>query len=607
MSTIPSIQAIGAPVRSVNWVRLFPARDADGHDCLVAVMGQQADNLFVLMIDPDTGATKQFGATVPESNYPTAAMLSRDGRLYIGAAYAGHLLRFNPQSDILDPQSESIEDLGPINLPDDTFPCRIDEDADGVLWIGCYGSAGLTSYDPHTGTFTRYGRMDDIDMYCYPLVAPDGTIACEIRMTRPHVVVFDPKTGERRPVGPMTPKEEGGAVILIRSTDGTLYIQSSEGNYRLDHLEAIPVDDIPEAEPVPELSDGSTALFTDAASQIFRAIAITHPATGATRELKIDYEAAGSELFLVHQGPDARIYGSSILPLHLFRYGPGDGELTDLGACSTATGEAYSMGNLDGKLYICSYPAAKLSIYDPSKPYHLGTEPGSNPRDVGRMDEVSYRPRAMLTGPLGRVWTASVPDYGLWGGPLSWYDPQTEAFGTYRDIAGDASCWSLAWLQAQEVMAVGTTIQGGSGTQPRVEQAALFLWDYAQERKVWEGTPDRPVNGINALLCGPDGRLYGTLTGEGVPHELFVFDPETRTFIERLPLPKGHPLDLGLQTGPDGMIYGFTRSCLYRLAPSDLSITEMVREDDAFHVPGPIINDRIYFARVHELCSVGIG
>ncbi|SVC99964.1 uncharacterized protein METZ01_LOCUS352818, partial [marine metagenome] len=80
------IKTIGTPVRSVNWVRLFPTQDADGSDCLVAPMGQQADNLFVLKINPHTGGLKQFKAEVEESHYPTAATLSRDGRIYIGAA-----------------------------------------------------------------------------------------------------------------------------------------------------------------------------------------------------------------------------------------------------------------------------------------------------------------------------------------------------------------------------------------------------------------------------------------------------------------------------------------------------------------------------------------
>ncbi|HIG45416.1 MAG TPA: hypothetical protein EYQ20_02950 [candidate division Zixibacteria bacterium] len=110
---MPSIQTLGVPVHSVNWVRIFPAIDADNKDCLVAVMGQQADNFTVVKIDPGTGATVQVTATIPESNYPTAAILSRSGMIYIGAAHSGHLFRYDPETEILD-------DLGAINPPDDT-------------------------------------------------------------------------------------------------------------------------------------------------------------------------------------------------------------------------------------------------------------------------------------------------------------------------------------------------------------------------------------------------------------------------------------------------------------------------------------------------------
>ena len=148
---MPSIQTIGIPVRSVNWVRVFPTLDAEGRDCLVAVMGQQAAGFTIVKIDPDTGGTSQVTASDPTANFPTSALRSRDGRIYVGAAYAGHLYRY-------DPASEQLDDVGAINLPDDTFPCNMDEDPDGVIWIGCYGSAGLTSYDPSTGE--RSSAMD---------------------------------------------------------------------------------------------------------------------------------------------------------------------------------------------------------------------------------------------------------------------------------------------------------------------------------------------------------------------------------------------------------------------------------------------------------------
>ena len=144
---------------------------------------------------------------------------------------------------------------------------------------------------------------------------------------------------------------------------------------------------------------------------------------------------------------------------------------------------------------------------------------------------------------------------------------------------GDASCYTLAHLESQKLIAVGTTIRGGSGTDPKVSEATLFLWDYHAEQKAWEGTiqrPGAPASVFNALLTGPDGMLYGTVRGRGLD-ELFVFDPATRTFSHRLPLPNGRPLDLGLQYGPDGKIYGFTTAMIYSLDTATRQIEEVLQ------------------------------
>ena len=64
--------------------------------------------------------------------------MSRSGRLYVGGAYAGHLLCFDPAAD-------ALLDLGAIHPEAAVFPCRMDEDADGRIWIG--GENGLTLFD----------------------------------------------------------------------------------------------------------------------------------------------------------------------------------------------------------------------------------------------------------------------------------------------------------------------------------------------------------------------------------------------------------------------------------------------------------------------------
>ncbi|MBN1293588.1 MAG: hypothetical protein JXB48_17240 [Candidatus Latescibacteria bacterium] len=596
LSGPPEIIDLGTPVSSVNWVRLHEGTNRNGNPEIYATMGQNAENLFVLAIDPETGKLRQFVTEVEKANYPTATLMSRSGRLYVGAAYAGHLLCYNPEKEL-------FEDLGAINPNNASFPCAIIEDEDGIIWIGSYGTADLTSYNTATGEFTRHGRMDEVDMYNYPIVNTDGYICNKIMMTRPHLVVFDPKTGKKDTVGPIAEKNKD-TFNLVQGPHNRVYIQSSLGNYRIEGFDAIPVDTIPPNIVPDRPQSGISFTFADAAQQLYRKLEVK-TADGEIRTFDLDYKAAGTDIFCFHKGPDGNIYGSSILPLHLFRYSPSTGDMTDMGECSAAAGEAYSMATLDGSIYISSYPGARVSVYDPARPYSYGTGEENNPRELDRIDDISYRPRSTLAGPLGRVWLASVPDYGLWGGPLSCYDPQTGEKKAYYRIAGDGSCYTMAYLEKQKLIAVGTSIYGGSGTKPKVDQAVLFLWDYEAEEKVWEGTLDRPVSTFNALCTGRDGRLYGTATGDNGP-VIFVFDPDSRSFVSFVELPQGHPLDLSLQNGPDGALYGFTSSCFYRLDPRKLTIKEIVFQEESFDIAGPIVGKDVYFGKGHRLRKIRV-
>lgn len=590
----PEARTIGVPVKLVNWVKTHLGLNAKKEPRIYITMGQQGDNFFVAEVDPRTGSSQQFVGAAKKSNYPTATLMSRSGMLYIGAAYAGHLYRF-------DPLKESLEDLGALNAGKAEFPCAIDEDKAGRIWVGSYGTADLTAFDPKTGEFTRYGRMDDVDMYNYPMVNADGLICNKIMMTKPKCVVFDPKTGRKEVVGPVATKGQD-TLELRKDAQGWVHIVSSLGDFRLQGFKALPEKQAPAPAVKPPFQNIKDVSFVGPEAEPYKQLEI-QMVDGTTRTLDLNLQLAGTDIFYIHVGPDDRIYGSSILPLHLFMYNPGTGALADLGKASSAGGEAYSMANLEGKIYISSYTGATLSVYDPSKPYAFGNTPESNPRDLGRIDKISYRPRSTLAGPLGRVWVASIPDYGMWGGPLSWYDPGTEEKKAYYNIVGAASCYTLAYLPKHDVIAVGTTIQGGSGTTPKVKQSVLFLWNYRDEKKAWEGTMDRPVEAFNALLALPNGKLLGTVRGGEKP-ELFLFDPEKKAFEKRADLPAGAPLDLGLALGPDGKVYGFTKSCLYRLDPDSLKATAILTQEDEFEIAGPILGNDIYYAKGPTLKSV---
>ena len=223
-------------------------------------------------------------------------------------------------------------------------------------------------------------------------------------------------------------------------------------------------------------------------------------------------------------GPDGRIYGSSMLPLRLFVYDPDKNTAKNLGKASFATGEIYSMGSLDGHLYLCSYPEGRLSVYDPKKPLQFGDKEDSNPRELGQMGESLYRPRAMVAGPHGRVYIGGYPDYGLIGGGLGVYDPKKNEKRTFRNIIQNQSIASLAYVEKLDLLAAGSSVRGGTGTHAIEKEAKLMLWDPKDEKKVFETIPVPEAKTILSLASTSDGILYGITNTEKV----FVFDAGKR-------------------------------------------------------------------------------
>lgn len=619
-STAP--RELGVPVRSINWVRLYPGKLRDGTPSLWASMGQTRGGMFVCNIDLGTGKVRQFNCTLPNEDYPTAGFRSpTTGIVYVGGAHEGHLWAIDPN---LPPDQQKLRDLGKIDPELAIFPCRIDEAPDGTIWVGAYGGCCLSRFDPRTGTFRKYGRMDETDQYFYPLCGKDGTIAGLVKMCKMHVVVIDPESGEKRTVGPTVDTdavgggaEAGKRIHFFRGTDGLLYIKSVEGNFRLAGMEAIPVDTLPDEEQEATLPDGSSAQFTDRAAMVFRDLKITRP-DGTSRHIGLDWVGTGTNIFAIAQGPDGNIYGSSILPEHLFRCAPDGSDMIDLGQCSVATGEAYSMAPLGGKLYIASYPAARFSIYDPAKPYRFGEDENANPRDIGRIDNVAYRPRAMLAGPAGKVWIGSVPDYGMWGGTLASFDPATQQFSSHRNIIQDASVVSLAYIKDLNLILAGTSIHGGSGTQPKISTTQFILWNPDTDTLAsCESFGLEQIDGVTSLLGVDGGLAYAIVNtnhtaADGKPAlraELLLVDVRRKQVLDRSAFDdtSGWPIEVSLVQDKRGRVFGASGLTVFQVKPGSAQrsvVWQAPSRAEGIYVAGPIIDSTYYFGTEHKLRSI---
>ncbi len=636
-----SVRDLGIPVKGVSWARLHPGQTADGKPSLLASMSQNNGGLFVLDIDLANGHCRQYHAKNPvDSTFSCGTFRSMlTGILYVASGWDAHLHRY----DANHPE-RGLEDLGKFDA-DSTAPFQLCERPDGSIWIGAYPGARLTRYDPATGKFTSFGRMDDTDNYVYPLSGDDGSLAAVVKFVRPHLITIDPATGEHREVGPAItdPSDKSLFLKFFKGTDRRLYLDSHAGKFRVDGMNLTPVADVPALLPgIPAtyehasqaplvMPGGWTAHFLDdnlngTGTPRHVLLANVNPLIDS-RTLVLDWVGGGSNIHIINPGPGGLLYGSSYMPNHLFRATLDGSKIEDLAAHSIAMGEAYSTAVLDGKLYLASYPEARLSVYDPAASGKFGTAPGSNPRDLGRLDAISYRPNALITTPDGRLWMGSSPDYGLHGGTLAWYNPKTGEKKSHRDIVPDTSPASMLYLPELKQILIGLSIEAGTGVPIKRLEGAFALWDPAKDELVWSGDLGiKDLTDVTSLAPAGNGLVYA-LMGRGdhiltagppeVRPRLALIDPAKRTVVASAYLPEDFgPLSwhglLSLRVGPGGVVYGATGYCVFRITPGTCDVTRIWQklykkkrdtlvwlnsaDPEVIDVVGPVVGRQFYFA-----------
>jgi hypothetical protein len=572
---------LGMPVReAISWGAYVGPGKTGKMDTIYLSFGQYQAPLFLLAVNPNTGETRQYNGPLSSEMGSWGFTIDRENRIYLGSYYNAHLLRF-------DPKTETWDDLGQPGGEKESFICALTTAQDGKIWGGTFPTAKLFSYDPKTGVIENYGRMDPDQFYCYPTAGEDGLIYCSIQFGKMDIVVFDPDKKTKTSLIRIEDRKPR-RLHLVKGKDGKMYtrVQSPEQWYRIDGGERL--IQVSESEiPLPPkgLPDGRQFHLIDN-----KILSIKNPETKEEKEIPILYEAAGAYIFVVGAGPEGRIYGSSMLPLRLFAYDPQRHTLTNLGKASHATGEVYSMGSLNDHLYLCSYPEARLSIYDPKRPLQFGDKEESNPRDLGPLGEGQYRPRAMLAGPHGRVYIGGYPDYGLMGGALSVYDPKKNEKRGYRHLIQNQSIASLAYIEALDLIAIGSSVRGGTGTYAIEKEAVLLLWDPKEEKKVFEIIP---VLGAKTILslAAMDKILYGITNNEKV----FIFDSEKREVKTVFDLGFKEPRDISLQPGPEKKIYGLAKDAIFIIDPKNDQVSLLARPSIFITSGMAILGRKIYF------------
>ena len=576
-------ESLGIPVRKGGLMGCIVGPDGRGGEALYFNFNQISGLLFLVQVDPDSGEARQFNA--PQGPGAWAFIAGPDEKIYLGTWDGALILRFDPKQP-----EKGIEVVGKPSATEE-YLWQFDTGKDGKLYACTYPSAKLVSFDPKTGAMADLGRMHPTEMYARSVaVGPTGKVYVGIGTEKGDLVVFDPATGQHHS---LQPRELQGAkgwstAGVSRRVGGDVYAEFGTNLMRLDDETATIVASGPERPPL-KLRDGREVVAFGRGT-----FSLKDPKTGQVTERTFKYAGAGDHLFMLGVGPSNCVYGSTAMPLEVFRYDQKSGKSEHLGAMPG--GEVYSMLENEKKLYLCYYGGAVMNLYDPAKPFwKFGPAADCNPISFGSIGEGHLRPRAMIRGPGGLLYIGSEPPYGQLGGALGIWDPQeNRTIENYRNLITNQSIASLAWEPRSGLIFGGSGNYGGGGTLPVEKEAKFFAYDPKQKTKLFEMSLVPGAVKYPATFAIP-GKVF-TSVGD----KLLVFDPETRKVTRTLTLP-GAQLDISLGSHRSGKLVGLTAKGVYALDPDKAQIVLMANAPVPVNCGFALVDDEVYFGSKAEL------
>lgn len=312
-------------------------QDAQGRFLAIACLLDMSLLGSLVVTNIETGETQQY--EFPENTRserfagwaPYASLLSRNGRFY---TFAGPtLLEF-------DVNRRQFTFAG---IPAPTEECytgsAMVDGPDGRIYAGSYPNCHLVSFDPLTKEMRDHGQMDQKEHYPSNMAVDSaGWIYRGIGTARFNIVDFHPKTGTRRYLVPEK-KRALGTARVFRGVDGRVYGEAGEKWYRLlgRKGEVILQEQVPKLEPGRSIPFGTTSgVFPDGRELVQynlleRWMLVKDPKTGMEKKIEICFRSGGAGISTVACGPDGKIYGSSMHPMHFFSYDPEAGTITDFG------------------------------------------------------------------------------------------------------------------------------------------------------------------------------------------------------------------------------------------------------------------------------------
>ena len=361
---------LGAPAQSAE-LRSSIGYMENGRHYLLTRPQDHGKLGYLLLTDLDSGKTEQYfnPENIKQRDNFGSVLTSKGIFMY---DHGGHVLAF-------DTKTRKTTYLGKPE-PSTTHFMVYTEAPDGTVYMGGTYTAALAAYDPKTGKFRNYGRMDPKEKYINQIATDkNGYVYCGIGTARANLVALNPKTGKVTQILPEKLRTVGMGQAWS-GADGYAYM--AFGKYTAKLLNGKVVETgvaIPrKAQLRPDKAakyGGKHWSFPDGARVLKLSLdekTITYADQhGKRKVINMPYKSGGLHFTSMGKDGKGRIFASTSHPMHFVEYNTKTQKFTDHGPHPQVGGGnfcniAYAPS---GKIYMCQYPAGKLWEFDPAKPY----------------------------------------------------------------------------------------------------------------------------------------------------------------------------------------------------------------------------------------------